>query len=330
MNIFTGGNDILAEEVNENFEIVKNDITFGDGSDGDVVISVNTSLTRDMFYNNLTINTGIILNPNGYRIYVKGTLECLGTGKIASNGGNAGNGENGKFNAGQSSGAISVGGLAGVIPYSTGTLPIPKAGFNGASTSGNSNQSSSGSNGVSIARSLNVSSSSAGGAGATETGTSLNNGGTLATVTALISSKPFSFLNCDKLFDLIVGAIFPFEVSPSSGSGGTGRSYFDGNNYYGAGAGGGSGATGGFVWICAFNIINLNVEAKGGDGGNGGNGSSPQQNAGGGGGGGNGGCIMIIRKLLTAISYSVSGGIGGTGFIAGGNGNVGFYKELVI
>lgn len=44
---------------------------FGDGSDGDVTISSNTNLTRDMFYNNLTVNTGIVLNPMGFAIYVK-------------------------------------------------------------------------------------------------------------------------------------------------------------------------------------------------------------------------------------------------------------------
>lgn len=44
---------------------------FGDGSDGDVTISSNTNLIRDMFYNNLTVNTGIVLNPSGFAIYVK-------------------------------------------------------------------------------------------------------------------------------------------------------------------------------------------------------------------------------------------------------------------
>lgn len=56
---------------------------YGDGSDGDVVISVNTSLTKDMYYNNLTVNTGIILDPAWYAIYVRGTLTLTGTSKIA-------------------------------------------------------------------------------------------------------------------------------------------------------------------------------------------------------------------------------------------------------
>jgi hypothetical protein len=47
---------------------------YGSGADGDVTISVNTTLTRDMQYNNLTINSGINLDPAGYRIFVKDTL----------------------------------------------------------------------------------------------------------------------------------------------------------------------------------------------------------------------------------------------------------------
>lgn len=57
----------------------------GDGSDGNVVISSNTTLTRDMYYNNLTINSGNTLYTNGFRIFVKnilvnkGTIDCSGS-----------------------------------------------------------------------------------------------------------------------------------------------------------------------------------------------------------------------------------------------------------
>lgn len=61
---------------------------FWDGSDWDVVISVNTTLTRDMFYANLTVNTGIVLNPDGFAIYVTGTLTLTGTAKISRLGNN--------------------------------------------------------------------------------------------------------------------------------------------------------------------------------------------------------------------------------------------------
>lgn len=64
----------------------------GDGSDGNVTISSNTSLSRDMHYANLTINSGIILDQNGYAIYVNGTM--TNEGKIARNGNNGGNATN--------------------------------------------------------------------------------------------------------------------------------------------------------------------------------------------------------------------------------------------
>ena len=65
---------------------------FWDWSDGDVTISTNTTLTRDMYYNNLTVNTWIELNPAWFAIYVLWTLTLTGTAKITrlwNNGGNA-------------------------------------------------------------------------------------------------------------------------------------------------------------------------------------------------------------------------------------------------
>ena len=50
------------------------DPIYGSGIDGDATISTNTSLTSDMQYANLTINSSIVLNPNGYRIFVRDTL----------------------------------------------------------------------------------------------------------------------------------------------------------------------------------------------------------------------------------------------------------------
>lgn len=55
------------------------DKLFGAGSDGTVTISVNTSLSRDMYYANLTVNSGITLFTNGFKIFVSGTLTNNGT-----------------------------------------------------------------------------------------------------------------------------------------------------------------------------------------------------------------------------------------------------------
>ena len=50
------------------------DEVYGFGQDGNVTITADTSLSRDMYYNDLTINANCTLDSNGYRIFVKGTL----------------------------------------------------------------------------------------------------------------------------------------------------------------------------------------------------------------------------------------------------------------
>lgn len=50
------------------------DPIYGSGLDGDATISTTTSLSRDMFYNNLVVNASTQLNPNGYRIFVRNLL----------------------------------------------------------------------------------------------------------------------------------------------------------------------------------------------------------------------------------------------------------------
>jgi hypothetical protein len=67
------------------------DSVYGTGADGDAVLDGTTtvlsmtpsasvySMTRDMYFNDLTINTSCRLAPNGYRVFVKGTLRFAGT-----------------------------------------------------------------------------------------------------------------------------------------------------------------------------------------------------------------------------------------------------------
>jgi len=67
------------------------DSVYGTGADGDAVLDGTTtvlsmapsssvySMTRDMYFNDLTVNASVRLAPNGYRIFVKGTLKFMGT-----------------------------------------------------------------------------------------------------------------------------------------------------------------------------------------------------------------------------------------------------------
>ena len=62
------------------------DPVYGTGSDGNVTLNGTTtilgmvpsasvySMTQDMYFNNLIINAGVTLRPNGYRIFVKNLL----------------------------------------------------------------------------------------------------------------------------------------------------------------------------------------------------------------------------------------------------------------
>lgn len=64
---------------------------YGTGSDGDRTLDGSTtilgmipvsnvySMTRDIYFNDLTINSGVRLAPNGYRIFVKNVLNFAGT-----------------------------------------------------------------------------------------------------------------------------------------------------------------------------------------------------------------------------------------------------------
>ena len=47
------------------------ELLFGDNFDGNITISSNTTLTRDMYYDTLIVAAGITLNTGGYRILLK-------------------------------------------------------------------------------------------------------------------------------------------------------------------------------------------------------------------------------------------------------------------
>ena len=137
---------------------------FGSGVDGDVTVSSSISLSRDMYYNNLTVTSAGTLNPSGYRIFVKNTLTVQAGATISRNG-----------NAGDSDG--TPGG-----PLSSGTLGGSMGGGFGSSGDGDSSSSALGGNGGSGG----AGSSSAGGAGGisqnTETSGGLNYGASFSSI----------------------------------------------------------------------------------------------------------------------------------------------------
>lgn len=62
---------------------------FGNGADGNHTIAANTALTRDTYYRDLTVGSGVTLNPGGFRIFVSGTLTLQDGARISRDGSDA-------------------------------------------------------------------------------------------------------------------------------------------------------------------------------------------------------------------------------------------------
>ncbi len=263
----------------------------GAGVDGTVTISTNTNLTRNMYYANLTVNSGITLNAAGWRILVTGNLVL--NGKIANNGVNA----------------------SGVT---AGTAPAIGSTYLGNGTAGGAGKTATGagSTGVNCTYSsfggLGGNGSSAGGAA-----------GTLVTPVEALGGK-YIFTNLPDAWTnrMNPGAASASYVQAGSGGGG-GRITATGSTTTRASGAGGSGA--GFLVIAANNITGSGqFTAIGGNGSNatytGTLGSATIS----GGGSGGGGCIVLIYQLMAnTITTSVIGGTPGTGLGTGLAGSVG-------
>lgn len=105
---------------------------FGDGSDGTVTLDGTTTytgfsalvsstytLSRDVFATNFTINSGVTLNPNGWRIFCQGTFTNNGTVSTAGNSATSSSGA--PFTGGGSLIGGNSGGGGGATTGSAGT-----------------------------------------------------------------------------------------------------------------------------------------------------------------------------------------------------------------
>lgn len=326
---------------------------FGDGSDGNAVISSNTSLSADKQYNNLTINAGVTLNASGYKIFVKGTL--LNNGTIANNGGNGGAGGAGQVNNGGGSGGSAGSGGAGNTLAAGLNGKIGGAGGN-SSLNGNAgsagdakNPSATGVNGVAgVAGGNGLSGMIGGSAGGAGAATSENIQFNQVDVTNTVTLNTEVEKNFSRK---AVGASSGASLSSSAGSGssggGAGSQSANATISGKGGGGGGSGGNGGIVYISAKTITNNgSIESKGGNGGNGGAGftgstfvDTTSSAGGGGGSGGQGGLVILIYEIMTGNNPVVSGGSAGTGGTGGytgygganGNaGNAGKYAKIKL
>jgi hypothetical protein len=280
---------------------------FGGGIDGDVTVTGNVSLLRDMYYNNLTISGSGNIFTSGYRIFVAGTLSVSGsvsTGKIARNGNNGANA------TGQTPGGGAAGGLtAQFFGGSTGAQAggiggaIGGAGANSVTNTGNTNN-------------IGGDPGQGGNGGAGTVGA----GGVCAAVSTVAASNLFVNNRYSDFF-YRNAAIVTGGVGGQGGSGGGGGSGV-------APAGGGGGGGGAIVWVAARTIdltsaVGPVLSARGGVAGNGATLGAANGGGGGGGGAGGGGgyCLFAYKNAIGTLAnfIDVSGGAGGNG----GNGGTG-------
>jgi len=92
----------------ENFDVIPDSI-YGSGMDGNVTITSNTALTRDMYYNNLQVDAGIVLDTAGFRVFVRNRLTMAPTNA------NQGDTKIGRVGGVSTTGTLKGGGQAAVI-----------------------------------------------------------------------------------------------------------------------------------------------------------------------------------------------------------------------
>jgi hypothetical protein len=273
---------------------------FGIGVDGDVVMGAGTTtLTRDMYYHDLTVPNGATLNTDGFRVFVSGTLTVGATGIITSPSNDA---------------AAQLG-----AAQTTGN----NLGLGGAG--GNGGVSANGSNGAAMAPSLQPqplpqvgATSGKGGVGGTG---GVNTGGTGGAVNLAGATVGNVWA-----FPAFARGQFPGTNAAFGGyvAGGTGG----GGGGGGGSTGGGGGAGGRVVLICARAIVNDgSITVPGGNGG-------PALAANGGGGaGGGGGKVFLIYRTFSGNAATAPGGNGGAGAgtgAQGGTGSTGYVATLQV
>jgi hypothetical protein len=273
-------------------------IDFGDGSDGDVIISNDTILSRDMNYSNLIVNNNIELDTKGFLIKVSGTFTNYGTITDSFSGGNGGAGGDGGQGGDpwENSGGPEYpeDGLCG----NAGELPIyPEAGIGGDGGGG------AGGGGGAWWYLLGQEEDADGGDG--------GNGGLGGNGGGFVRIYAFNFNNT------------PEGVIHADGNNGTNGQNGEDGNYHvwntgvyldlagggGGGGAGGNGGDGGTVLIYyRKNLGEGEIRAKGGNPGNGGYGGDGRQN---------------VHATVGGNKDS-----GATGACGGGNGGEGEYQVL--
>lgn len=272
------------------------DFFFMTGTDGNQTISSSQTMTRDMYFDTLTVTSTGILDPAGFMIFCKTALVNNGIiRRLPNDGGNGAGGIGGSSGSGQADGTYfgAQGGASGGNTNVNGGNAATTQAFGGLGGSGgNSDTKTGGTSTATLTRYFNAS-----------------------TVIRQLLLFPEIFRLRTPTGSNMLGFI-----PGLGGGGGAGGSL---------GAGGGGGGGGGEIAIVAKSISGTGtIEVKGGNGGTG-------QTSAGGGGGGGGGVVYIISRnnMISSSQVNVSGGTGGAGGVGGQNGengHVGLYQNNVV
>lgn len=315
---------------------------YGDCSDGDHTATTNETLSRDMFYRNLTINAHVTVTAASYIVHVCQVLNFVASDSILSNKGNDGSGATGGAaipagsipgGHGGGGGGVgnptlgpSVGGngsAPGLQRYAIGAAAggAGAVGIGGPGTAGGVGQGGGGGGGGGN----NVASSGAVGGGAAGAVVTPTNGDPREIIEGLTGHTISSST---------------WDATSSGAGGGYGGVTTGGGGGSVGGSGGGGGGGAGWMIVAARSITGPGGIVD--HGGHGADGACTVANtigfplvagdgAGGGGGGGPGG-VVILETETQGITADVSGGLGGSGVCAtensggvGGAGGAGLF-----
>ena len=262
---------------------------FGDASDGDVTLGAGvTTLTRDMYYQNLVVPVGATLVAGGFRVFCRSAV----VEGVMHHDGSAGTG---------GGGGAPVGGVGAAGNEATGPLGAGRDGGDGGQDSVGAPAEPTLLDGGGFGHSL-------GGVG--------GDGGAGGVRAGGVSTSPIAPPGGVRHAHIALGASNTGRILRGGCGGGGGGA--DHPTAFGGGGGGG----GGVVSLHALQLSGSGViRANGGAGGAGA--QAAANNAGGGGGGGGGAVLIVSRRSTFTGSIVAAGGPGGAGAGGGAAGAAG-------
>ena len=315
------------------------DTVYGDGSDGTITESANTTISDRVWSESYTVDDGVtvtastdvvLIHARDF-IEINGVVNATGLGASGGAGGAGGSDANDAGDDGDPGSQATAGDIKGANGTGGG------GGSGGSSGNGDSANVTSGSDG---GDGTTFAAGGGGGGGSGQlSGTGTGGSGGSGADGATRSTSTLTDTELDMLRQWLTGPwdeVYKIGVLAGSGGGGGGGG---GEGDDGAAGGdGGTGGDGGGVVILAAPEIRGDgeIKANGTDGSTGADGGDGSQNAGaggggGGGGGGNGGFIATVAPTVSSsVTLTAAGGAGGAGgtggtqdFSTGGDGGAG-------